>query len=426
MGTTPDERIDELIRDLASPDNDTQLRAENELIGVGEPAVESLIEATKSTNPQVRWRAAFCLGEIGDERGYPVVLALLNETDYYVRAEAVDAVAKLGGERAIDELADVVREAEEHQHGADHAAWALRWMGQAAVPVLIDIVLTGSRSAKAPAMDALGDIGDTQAIDPIARFLGDEDIRLEAASALATLGDARGLDDLIGFLRSCSDEDDEHYGCWSSLAKLGATAMGPLLEVAASGAIATRQEALRLLGEIGDSSAIAGLTALDVESGLELDVLAARGECGDTETLAPLIDALERGLAWDGDAYHRLSEALGRLGEAAVAPLAEVVRSDNRAVREETARALGETGCESAIQPLAELLSDDDAEVRAAAVGALGHIAEDNHASVGNMCLTLIEPLCNDPDGWVRNGVAIYTDVIRSRIGTDNTSSGGE
>jgi len=78
-------------------DNNEQVQqyAMTALWNIGEPAVEPLIQASKSQDPNTRICAAIVLGKIGDERAIEPVKQLLNDTDERVRTEAQSAYNEL-------------------------------------------------------------------------------------------------------------------------------------------------------------------------------------------------------------------------------------------------------------------------------------------------------------------------------------------
>jgi len=64
--------------------------------------LEKLILALKSKDGLTARRAAYILGEIGDPQAIDVLATIIDEEDPYVAAEAVMALAKIGGMRALD------------------------------------------------------------------------------------------------------------------------------------------------------------------------------------------------------------------------------------------------------------------------------------------------------------------------------------
>ena len=58
--------------------------------------VEGLIEALKDKNSDVRWRAAFALGEIKDARAVEPLIEALKDEDKYFQSVAADALGRIG------------------------------------------------------------------------------------------------------------------------------------------------------------------------------------------------------------------------------------------------------------------------------------------------------------------------------------------
>ena len=66
--------------------------------GIGEPAVEPLINALGDEVEYVREGAASALGEIGDARAVEPLIEALGDEDYNAREAAKEALKKLGHE----------------------------------------------------------------------------------------------------------------------------------------------------------------------------------------------------------------------------------------------------------------------------------------------------------------------------------------
>ena len=127
-----------------------------------------------------------------------------------------------------------------------------------------------------------------------------------------------------------------------------------------------RDNAIRILGEIGDPRAVGPLiNALNDEDEFWLiRELAdfALGEICDPIAVDPLIDALK-----DDDPYvrGRVASALGEIGDPrAVDPLIDALNDEQNFVRSDAAFALGLIGDPKAMDPLIEALKDDDLEVQ--------------------------------------------------------------
>ncbi len=68
-------RVDELVGKLGDADWETREQATRELVRIGRPAVPKLLEAAKSGDPEVKWRAEHALREIGERSPSPAIAA---------------------------------------------------------------------------------------------------------------------------------------------------------------------------------------------------------------------------------------------------------------------------------------------------------------------------------------------------------------
>ena len=104
-------RIQEHIANFGSSDSKVSGRAEQVMIRhyLGK-ATQALIEACASANPVVRYRAAWTLGVSKDPSAFDCLLALTDDPDEGVRYDAVLALGNLGDSRALDPLRRMARE----------------------------------------------------------------------------------------------------------------------------------------------------------------------------------------------------------------------------------------------------------------------------------------------------------------------------
>ncbi len=147
-------------------------KAAEALSKIGAPAVEALIGALRHDDDDVRWKAAIALGEIGDPRAIEPLIMLLGDEDRFVKS---------------------------------HAALALGAIGEPAVNPLIRALREGDGNHRWGAAIALGKIRDPRSIEPLILALADkyENVRAESASSLAAMGKP-ALGPLLQFL-TCSD-----------------------------------------------------------------------------------------------------------------------------------------------------------------------------------------------------------------------------
>jgi HEAT repeat protein len=100
-------RIQRHLANLQSPDQKVAAEAENRLIRFGEKAVEPLLATVDHEDPQVRFRAVWALGKIGDARALPAILRLTEDPDERVAYDAVLALGELGDPRAMPRLREI-------------------------------------------------------------------------------------------------------------------------------------------------------------------------------------------------------------------------------------------------------------------------------------------------------------------------------
>jgi HEAT repeat protein len=139
-----------------------------------------------SSSRSMRREAVEALGKLRDARAVEPLIVALEDDDWWVRSGAARALRKLGDTRAVEPLIAVLRDEEElvRQH-------ALRALGQ--IWQLPDLTRLGSndRSVQEEAAEALGELGDTRAVEPLIAALKDKDkgVREKAAEALGKLGE---------------------------------------------------------------------------------------------------------------------------------------------------------------------------------------------------------------------------------------------
>ena|SRR5579883_2898429 len=153
-------RIEAHIANLGDEDQNIALSAQRRLIRFGTKAVDALTKACESANPQVRYRAVWALGKIGDNCAYGTILRLTNDPAGEVSYDAFMALGVLGDERAIVPLADKVRHAAIEDVNASAAAMALSKFGEKAIPIAREIARTGSNYGKQMAQQILDSDSD--------------------------------------------------------------------------------------------------------------------------------------------------------------------------------------------------------------------------------------------------------------------------
>jgi HEAT repeat protein len=173
---TLQDRIPELIRDLSLMNENTRWAAASALAGIGTIAVEPLMTtAMDHQDSVVRLRAAWALGQIGDECAIGTLIHRLLDGTGSVRMRAADALGNLRAYQATDAL----------------------------------LLLLSDRNTdvRRHAIAALAKIADPGSADRIGDTLKDADwrVRIGAALALVAIGNEKSL----GYLNIASCDENE-------------------------------------------------------------------------------------------------------------------------------------------------------------------------------------------------------------------------
>ena len=99
-----DPQIEKLVDQLGSSNPSERMEARNELINIGDDAVEQVIAAFESNQQQVRWEAAYCLRKIGSPRAIPALVAEIEEADTDVGWLAAEGLVAVGEKSLIPVL----------------------------------------------------------------------------------------------------------------------------------------------------------------------------------------------------------------------------------------------------------------------------------------------------------------------------------
>jgi HEAT repeat protein len=159
------------------------------LAEVGEPAVDALLNALRSTNPQTRAHAARALGRIGTPRAFePLVALLAAEGQDTVQMSLIEAPGRLGDERAVGVLLPYLKAPARQNRGwfVRLAANALGRVGTpSVVPHLAEVLASDPDwFARLGAAEGLRRIKLPQAADGLRRALHDEDARVRTEAGL--------------------------------------------------------------------------------------------------------------------------------------------------------------------------------------------------------------------------------------------------
>ena len=223
------------------------------------------------------------------------------------------------------------------------------------------------------AAEALGEIGDITAVDPLAALLEGKTmsgIRWKAAEALGKIGKP-AVEPLIHALRH--PDEDVRWKAAITLGEIGSEkVIDPLIQLLSDDDRFVKSRAALALGMIGRSAVEPLIYALRQGNGnMRWGAAIALGKVKDPDSVEPLILAL-------ADKYENVraeaAASLAAIGKPAIAPLIRFLKYSERHVRIEVMNALGELHASDAIEPLVQMLEKADEQERCAIASTLDSI----------------------------------------------------
>ena len=297
---------------------------------------EKLLKALKSNKGSTRVAAVMALGEMREEAAVDPIIGILTRDYPPAQASAAIALGKIGDERAVEVLRKEMKD-NDNEYVKSGSAIALARIGdEDSVPHLINRLRDPRIKVKSSAALALGKIGNETAVKPLIEILetgkssegkknssvnANADVRKSAVLALGEIGNTDATESLIGIL---TDKEEE-------------------LEVRTAAALA--------LGNIEDPKAVEALKKVFDDNNMDTNIrnaaFLALSKTGDQETARMLVGKLG-----DQEFGNVAREALIDMGEMAVDPLIENLKTEDHKLKAETALILIEIGDKRAIQPL--------------------------------------------------------------------------
>lgn len=314
----------------------------------------------------------------GDRKAaVPWLVALLRETPR-VRAEAAELLGEFGDAEAakpliaaIDVSGTAERQVEVNEANRKIATALGALRVREAVPALIGLTRSRDGFTQVAAVDALGDIGDPAAVEPLAALARDDGVdpfaSKKALQALGKIGDPRPTRTILEMLyrerRGASFFPEAALAAYL----VGPPMVDPLLRVLraedrellawarGNGVVegALYAKAAQVLGDLGDARAIPALVARlsyrdrmpEVEILVRVYAAESLGRLRAREAVRPLGELLlsER----NPDARDRYADALARIGDRAAIPaLARACRVGGWEEHSGAAQALSRIGGE--------------------------------------------------------------------------------
>lgn len=382
-----DQTLEQLLKGLQSEDREKRAEAADDLGELGEQAaVEPLIGLLHNDSEYyVRVRAANAVGKIGGEQAIDALIVALK--DYAVLSTATKALANFKAERAIGPIIEVFENA-----GAGHhyglAAKSLATFGEPAFLPLVKAL--EHPKASGLAAYALGRMGDKRAIEPLMKMVKNRNIDgMERREAVRVLGDF-GSWQVFEFLKRVINDPDEEdvvrswaaealgksgetsfpilfeafkddklrYGAAGGFALAGDEAIGPLTEALDNPNSKIREGAAAALGLVANPTMVPN----NSKSALTVNL----------EPVEPLIRTLE-----DKDSEVRASALMGIWNIVTMLNLNSMMFRDAQNIPPEVAAIMGQQpqlDRERLIEPIVKVLKDESSKVRAGAAMVLGQL----------------------------------------------------
>lgn len=365
---------------LFGPPNIDKLKSEGNIKG--------LIKALQyKKTVGIRQKAAYALGELAVQAAPAVdqLIICLSDESHYVRSAAAHALGHIGSPHArtaVPKLIELLDDTE----GKSGSGF-----------VIEGVTDTAAR--------ALGQIGDTRAVKPLAAKMIKDRVPLyqkehAARDALVKISEAAvpALVEMLGH----QDKSIQEHAC-AALSEIGAPAVPVLATVRSSSDVTQRRLATHALGLIGGTTVVPAL--IDMLSDEDMDICYGAAywlaKIGTPEAIAAAVPILEKLLNQDEQSYRnqaavvlkeinwtpqtdedKLTYALASkswddcvsLGEAAVPALIDCLRSADTEIYNGAAAALGKIGAphaRTAVPALIQLLTEHNSDFVAEALGEL-------------------------------------------------------
>ena len=332
---------DDLVEVMRDGDHSRRRNAAMEaLTRGGQRSVPALLRALRSDDPELVMFAANLLGRTRDPAAVPHLVVLLEHPDANVAQAAIDALAQLRATVAVGSLVKAL----------DRDPW-LRFS----------------------AVEALGEIGDAQAVGPLVGLLADESIRLSAIEALGKIGSAEALGALARLLRE--NQDSRTFAACLR-------AIGRVLESQPDERMLRHIESWGHLSSPGAAEVQARL--VQVLTGGEEIAYGSEREVSEKEAVAQLVRALRLRplyatlvLAGCDPALREVLQFCAvSIGEEIASALGAGLDCNNRNVRVLVCNCIGTLGLVELVPGVLNLLEDPDESIRAAAVSALARLRQ--------------------------------------------------
>lgn len=330
----------------------------------GVDSTNALVRLMDDQDVDLRVQAALALGTQRHPAAIDALLRALDDPNANVRFHAIESLGRLASPLAVDKLAAIAETRDFYL-----AFPALEALVRINDPVIAPRIspLVGDPMLGAAAAEALGHIGDEDAIEPLAAALSQATTSVPAIVEALTRIQHR-------YETSMSGGDEIKDLVRRHLSPVGVGRIIAALERASGESV---RPLINVLGWMQDEAIPGALVRLLGAEEARHDVVEAFVRFGSS-AVPLLIDQLAAG---DLDTRKAAIVALGRIGDRrAVEPLIGLLQQRDRELWVGVASALARLGDARAFEPLLPLLGDSDVAVRQAAIGALNSIGHPDTA----------------------------------------------
>ena len=312
-----------LINATVSHDIPWQRFLQKKLASIGEAALLPLFHALHMGERDRKILSAEVLGIMKDKKAAAPLLKALSESEERVRVAVIDSLGQLKAPEAVDPLLDLLSGLS-NEIEKNTIKFALSEIGYPSVDKLLLSLEATDLTFKKSVIEILGNIKDGR-IDPyLMEYLRFKDDKISSAAVLSLGKKPEALKLILEGLEDC----DPYFrmNCASVLGKMVSFgSVDNLIKACRDENESVARNAIRSLGEIGSDLARDNLMELLKSNNYYhgKTVIEALAKMSD-KAVPPLINALSDR---DPEVRERASYSLSKIGQRAIAPLIESVRS---------------------------------------------------------------------------------------------------
>ena len=244
-------------------------------------------------------------------------IAALEDEDWAIREEAATMLGAFRDPRAVAPLVAMLRDRDRAVR--DAAIGALLAIGESAVIPLGDCLSDPVLTVQELASSVLATIADARVLTPLMAALSSPDwiVRMHAAKALGRIQDPKAVGPLVPLLQDKVKAVREEAS--TALAAIGEAALSSLLAALTHGEWLVRLHAVEALGKTRSSEAVVPLLSVlfnDQDRAVREDAVRALGQIGDARAVEFLMTVMK-----EPGLRPLAIEALGRIGDRRAVPV---------------------------------------------------------------------------------------------------------